>query len=124
MSKIESHRDLLVWQKAMDLGVLIYDLSAKFPRTETYRLVDQITRSVASIPANIAEGRGRATKREYAHFLSVARGSLMETDTYVMFAIRLRYTTATETQSIFDLITEISKMLTVLRARLLEDDEA
>jgi four helix bundle protein len=64
------------------------------------------------IPANIAEGRGRATKREYAHFLLIARGSLMETDTYVMFAIRLGYTTATETQSIFDLITEISKMLT------------
>jgi four helix bundle protein len=112
MSKIESHRDLLVWQKAMDLGVLIYDLSAKFPRREIYRLVDQICRSVASIPANIAEGRGRATKREYAHFLLIARGSLMETDTYVMFAIRLGYTTATETQSIFDLITEISKMLT------------
>ena len=123
MSKIESHRDLIVWQKAMDLGVLIYQLSAKFPRIETYRLVDQVTRSVASVPANIAEGRGRATKREYAHFLSVAKGSLMETETYVTFAIRLGYSTEAETQPILALITEISKMLTVLRSRLSEDDE-
>lgn len=116
MSKIESHRDLIVWQKAMDLGVLIYQLSAKFPRIETYRLVDQVTRSVVSVPTNIAEGRGRATKREYAHFLSVAKGSLMETETYVTFAIRLGYSTEAETQPIRALITEISKMLTVLRS--------
>jgi four helix bundle protein len=122
MSKIESHRDLVVWQKAMDLGVLIYQLSAKFPRIETYRLVNQITRSVASVPANIAEGRGRATKREYSHFLSVAKGSLMETETYVMFAVRLGYTTEIETQPILNLITEISKMLTVLRSRLSEGE--
>jgi four helix bundle protein len=123
MSKIESHRDLVVWQKAMDLGVLIYKLSAKFPRVETYRLVDQVTRSLASVPANIAEGRGRATKREYAHFLSVAKGSLMQTETYVTFAIRLGYSTDAETQPILALIAEISKMLTVLRSRLLEGGE-
>jgi four helix bundle protein len=122
MSKIESHRDLVVWQKAMDLGVLIYKLSAKFPRTETYRLVDQVTRSACSVAANIAEGRGRATKREYSHFLSIAKGSLMETETYVMFAVRLGYTTQIESQGIFDLITEISKMLTVLRLRLSEGE--
>jgi four helix bundle protein len=60
MGKIESHRDLVVWQKAMDLTVLIYKLSGQFPSSEAYRLVTQITRSAASVPANIAEGRGRS----------------------------------------------------------------
>lgn len=122
MSRIESHRELLVWQKAMDLAVAIYVLSAKFPAKETYRLVAQITRSAASVPANIAEGKGRATQRDYSHFVAIAKGSLMEAETYVMLSIRLGYVSQAEAQPVLDLITEISKMLTVLRTRLLETD--
>ena len=122
MSRIESHRELLVWQKAMDLAVAIYQLSAKFPSTEIYRLVAQITRSATSVPANIAEGKARATQRDYSHFLAIAKGSLMETETYVMLSSRLGYATQVETKPILDLITEISKMLTVLRSRLAETD--
>lgn len=118
MSKIESHRELLVWQKAMDMAVAIYELSAKFPVKETYRLVTQVTRSATSVPANIAEGKGRATQRDYAHFVAIARGSLMETETYVMLSIRLGYVGQVEAKPLLDLITEISKMLTVLRMRL------
>lgn len=121
MSKIESHRELVVWQKAMDLAVAIYQLSAKFPPTEIYRLVAQITRSATSVPANIAEGKARATQRDYSHFLSIAKGSLMETETYVMLSTRLGYSTQGETKPLLDLITEISKMLTVLRSRLAEN---
>ncbi len=115
MSTIRSHRDLIVWQKAMDFAVQIYALSAKFSRTEVYRLVSQITRAAASVPANIAEGHARGSTREYAHCLSIAKGSLMESETFVMLAVRLKYLTASEAEPSLDLITQISKMLTTLR---------
>ena len=117
---VQSHRDLKVWQKAMDLAVAVYGLAAKFPPTETYRLGSQITRAAASVPANIAEGNARGTKRDYANFLSVAKGSLMETETFLMLAIRLRFLSPEETATAFSLVTEISKMLTTLRSRLRE----
>lgn len=120
MTKITSHRDLIVWQKAMDLAVLVYQLSVKFPSNELYRLVAQMTASAASVPTNIAEGNARATKRDYSHFLAVAKGSLMETETFVILSIRLGYVTQAQAQAVVDLITEVSKMLTVLRSRLMD----
>jgi four helix bundle protein len=116
----QSHRDLIVWQKAMDLAESVYGLAGKFPSAETYRLGSQITRAAASVPANIAEGNARGTKRDYANFLSVAKGSLMETETFLMLSVRLKYLTQEETAAAFSLITEISKMLTALRRRLQE----
>jgi len=116
--KIESHRDLLVWQKAMDLAVAVYQLSRKFPATEIYRLVAQMTKSATSVPANIAEGHSRATSRDYSNFLAIAKGSLMETETFVMLSVRLGYASQAEAQPVLALITEISKMLTALRSRL------
>ena len=119
MSKIESHRDLLVWQKAMDLTVEVYRLTKSFPPVETYRLTGQVTRAAASVPANIAEGNARGTRRDYASFLAVAKGSLMETETFVMLAVRLGYLSQAEADPSLMLVTEISKMLTALRSRLL-----
>lgn len=121
MGKIESHRDLLVWQKAMDLAVEVYRLTSKFPSSETYRLVSQITRAVASVPANIAEGHARATRKDFANFLAIAKGSLMETETFLMLAVRLKYLTENEASLALGLITENSKMLTALRNRLKEE---
>lgn len=120
VAKIESHRDLIVWQKAMDLAVEVYRLAAKFPPTETYRLVSQVTRAAASVPANIAEGHARGTSRDYSNFLSIAKGSLMETETFLTLAVRLGYLSQEEAGPALGLITEISKMLTVLRRRLTE----
>ena len=117
---IRSHRDLTVWQKSMDLAEIAYQLAAKFPPPETYRLGSQITRAVASVPANIAEGNARRTKRDYAHFVSVAKGSLMETETFLMLAVRLKYLSHENTATAMNLIMEISKMLTALRSRLIE----
>src|SRR5437867_1308629 len=91
--KIESYRDLIVWQKAMDLAVLVYGFTEGFPAAEVHRLSSQITRAAAPVPANIAEGRGRGTSRDYANFLAIARGSLMETDTFLRLAIRLGFLT-------------------------------
>lgn len=105
----------------MDLAVFVYRLSAKFPSNEMYRLVAQMTKSAASIPANIAEGHARGTRRDYLNFLAIAKSSLMETETFVMLSIRLRYVSQEEAQHVLNLIIEISKMLTVLRSRLAEN---
>jgi len=116
--EVRSHRDLIVWQKAMDLAVDVYRLSCGFPRDEVYRLTSQMTRAIASVPANIAEGNARSTRREYAHFLSIAKGSLMEAETFLSLSVRLDYVPGSDAARIFDLITEVSKMLTALRTRL------
>ena len=121
MAKIESHRDLIVWQKGMDLAVLTYQLAERFPKNERYRLVAQVTRAAASVPANIAEGHARGTAKDYANFLAIAKGSLMETETFLMLAVRLRYLDENEAKPALSLITEISKMLTSLRNKLLGD---
>lgn len=118
---VSSHRDLIVWRKGMDLVVTIYQISAQFPRVEAHRLVDQITRAAVSVPANIAEGHARASKREFARFLAIAKGSAMEVETYLTVAVRLEYVSESEASPAFALITEVSKMLTALRKRMLED---
>src|SRR5688572_20462990 len=120
MAKVESHRDLIVWQKAMRLAVEVYRLSAMFPRTEEYRLTAQITRAAASVPANIAEGHARGTRRDYANFLAIAKGSLAETDTFLLLALELEFTTADRANVASDLIQEVGRMLTALRLRLVQ----
>ena len=102
----------------MDLAVAVYQLTRKFPSAEIYRLVAQMTRSAASVPANIAEGHSRATSRDYSNFLAIAKGSLMETETFVMLSVRLGYASQADAQPVLAVITEISKMLTTLRSRL------
>jgi four helix bundle protein len=82
---IESHRDLLVWQKSMDLAVLAYRLTVQFPADERYGMISQIRRSAASVPANIAEGYGRESPGAYAQHLRVAQGSLKEFETKLNF---------------------------------------
>ena len=118
MAKIESHRDLIVWQKGLDLVVLVYGVSARFPAAERYRLIDQLSRSIVSVPANIAEGHARSTAKDFANFLAIARGSLAEAETYIELAVRLRYITSAEAQPVFGLIDEVGRMLTTLRRRL------
>ncbi|MBV9434600.1 MAG: four helix bundle protein [Acidobacteria bacterium] len=118
MPKIQSHRDLVVWQKSMDLTVLVYRLAQKLPSSELYRLVAQMTRSAASVPANIAEGHARSTRRDYSHFLSIAKGSLMETETYLMLCLRLNYLRDSDIDAAQALLTEISKMITAIRTKL------
>jgi four helix bundle protein len=116
---VRSHRDLVVWQKAMDLTVVVYGLAQRFPRAEQYGLVSQITRSAVSVPANIAEGNGRrGSRREYSHYLGIARGSLMETETHVMLAQRLGFVNEEEAARVLSLIDEVSRMITTMRTRL------
>lgn len=99
-AKPDSHRDLIVWQKAMDLAVDIYQLARRLPRDETYRLVSQVTRAAVSVSANIAEGRSRATRKDFANFLAIAKGSLMEAETLLTLAVRLNYLKGEETRAV------------------------
>ena len=104
-----SFRNLIVWQKSMSLVRSVYALSKTFPPDERYALTDQLRRAVVSIPSNIAEGNGRASSKDYAHFLSIARGSLYETVTQLEIAKDLGY--VKELTEILVLAGEIGSML-------------
>lgn len=108
---IESHRDLIVWQKSMDLAVSAYRLTNSFPVDERYGLTSQIRRSGASIPANIAEGYGRESSGAYAQQLKVAQGSLKEFETHVELAHRVGLVDELNLSMILKTSEEIGKML-------------
>ena len=88
---VASYRDLLVWQKSMDLVVKSYELAKRLPSNETYGLATQIQRSAVSVPANIAEGYGRHHLGDYLHHVSVANGSLKELETHLLIGQKLLY---------------------------------
>lgn len=108
---LQSYRDLLVWQKALDLALLIYRLSEKFPKSEIYCLTSQLRRAAVSVPSNIAEGYGRGSRKEYLQFLSIAQGSLKELETQVILAQRLQYAKEEESEELLLLSETVGKML-------------
>ena len=115
---LKSYRDLLVWQKAMDLVVACYRITALLPKNETYGLVNQIQRAAVSVPANIAEGHGRDHLGDYLHHLSVANGSLMELETHLLLLPRLSYLKSSELGNGLRTTDEIGKMLSGLSKSL------
>ena len=116
--KSSDFKQLKVWQKSMDLTMLIYSLVKFLPKDENYALSDQMRRAVVSIPSNIAEGQGRASDKEYVHFLSMARGSLWELLTQLEICERLNYLKADQTMEARNLVNEISKMINALSKAL------
>lgn len=84
--KILSYRDLVVWQKSKDFAVTIYRLTKEFPSEEKFGLVSQMRRAAISIPSNIAEGRGRRSRKDFVQFLYIALGSLSELETQIEIA--------------------------------------
>jgi four helix bundle protein len=90
---VNCYKDLIVWQKAMDLTEMVYQATKAFPREELYGLTNQVRRAAVSIPSNIAEGQARQSTAEFRNFLSLARGSLAEVETQLMIAQRLGYLT-------------------------------
>ena len=115
---VQSYRDLLVWQKGMHLAVLSYRQTQNLPKQEEYCLTSQIVRAASSIPANIAEGHGRGTRKDYAHFVSIARGSLFELETFVLLVKELQLVEASLCDDLLSVSDEVSRMLASLRARL------
>jgi four helix bundle protein len=120
MSDVRSYRDLVVWQKGMELVEEAYKLAKLMPKTEEYRLTSQLLRAAVSIPANIAEGSSRGTRRDYANFISIAIGSLGETETLLELVVRCELVGAEHVERAQSLADEIGRMLNVLRQRLAE----
>jgi four helix bundle protein len=109
-----SYRDLRVWQHAMDVVVEIYRETDTFPRHELYGLASQMRRAAVSVPSNIAEGKGRLTDRDRAHFFSQARGSLLELETQVLIGQRLGYLTDAVTTALLSRCQDLGRMLNSL----------
>lgn len=102
---IQSFRDLIVWQRSVELSLDIYRGTADFPGDERFGLVSQLRRAAVSVPSNIAEGYGRGSRSDYLRFLKVARGSLFELETQMTIACRLGYLR----EQVFDRLDELSK---------------
>ena len=109
--RINTYKDLIVWQKSMDLVIKIYKLIDLFPKSEIYGLSSQIKRSAVSVPSNIAEGRRRGTKNEYRQFLTIAYASGAELETQIEIAKRLSFGKDEDYLRVDSLLLEIMKML-------------
>lgn len=108
---VQSYKELIAWQKGMDLVEKIYKATQGFPRDEVYGLTSQVRRAAVSIPSNIAEGQGRNTTRDFLNFLAVARGSLKEVETQVLIARRLNYIQTAEEGEIVEQIAEVGRII-------------
>jgi four helix bundle protein len=109
--RIRSYKDLIVWQKGIELVTSVYSISKTFPNEEKFGLVNQLNRAVVSVPANIAEGWGRESSKNYLQFLRISRGSLMEVETLMIISKNLNYLDNNSFKIISDQIEETGKIL-------------
>src|SRR5271169_3937830 len=116
--KISSYRDLVVWQKSVELVTAVYTVTSSFPRQEVFGLTSQLRRCAVSVPSNIAEGQGRATKGEFVQFLSHARGSLFELETQVLIAGELGYLPSECQGRLGEKVQEVARILNGLLTSL------
>ena len=116
--ELSSYRDLKVWQRAVDMVEGMYCLSRRLPSEEKFGLTSQLRRAAVSVPANIAEGYGRAQRGEYLQHLSIARGSLAEVETLLVLCVRLKLLDREETRTAWELCQETGRMLGALQSSL------
>ena len=121
MREMKDYKELEVWQKSVTLATETYKTTERFPRAERFGLTGQIRRAVTSVPANIAEGWGRGSTKEYIQFLLIARGSLAELETHLIIAHQLHYLDDASLNNLQGRIVSVGQMLNrlvqVLRAR-------
>ncbi len=117
-SSVRSYKDLVVWQKGIALAKVIYRLTQTFPSAEKFGLVAQMRRAAVSIPSNIAEGQARHTTGEFVQFISHAEGSVAELDTQLILSTELQLFEPATATAAFELISELRRMLNVLRRTL------
>lgn len=108
---IKSFRDLIVWQKSMQLVSAVYQATQSFPKQETYGLVSQLRRASVSVPSNIAEGHGRLSTGEYRHFLGQARGSLVELEAQILISEMLGYLERNQSLVLISRVEEVGRIL-------------
>ncbi len=118
MDKIRSYKDLIVWQKAIGVVTDVYLTTKKFPSEERFGLSSQMQRAAVSIAANIAEGHGRGTRSDYAHFLDMSNGSVSELETLFIIVRKLSYCSDEQCSKIEGQLHEVGKMLGSLRSKL------
>ena len=112
MNEVKSHKDLMVWKQSMDLVIIVYKLTDKFPRHEQFSLTSQMRRASVSVPSNISEGAGRKSNKEFMRFLYISLGSLAELETQLEIAKRLEYVLNVE--EVFEKMIYIRRMLSKL----------
>jgi four helix bundle protein len=115
---VPAHRDLIVWQRAIDLACACYKLARQLPSSERFELAAQLRRSSSSVHANIAEGAGRRTRAELASFLSIARGSAMEVDSHTEMAVRVDLLPRADVERAQGLANEVIRMLSTMMRRI------
>lgn len=116
--KINSFKDLIVWQKSINLALLIYKLTDTFPKSEIYGLTSQMRRASVSIPSNISEGFKRRHLGEYTQFLSIADGSAAELETQLIISERLSFGDSVIMTTAKNLLSEVQRMLGVMISKL------
>jgi four helix bundle protein len=115
---MHGYKDLLVWQKSMELVVAIYRVTQSFPKTETYGLSSQMQRAAISVPSNIAEGHGLKQTQAYVRHIAIASGSLAEVETQLEISERLGYLSQQEKVRVAEQADEVGRMLAGLRRSL------
>jgi four helix bundle protein len=113
-----NYRDIVAWQKAMDLCQAVYELTRTFPKTEQYGLTSQIRRCAVSIPSNIAEGQGRGSDKDWARFLAIAYGSLREVETQALLSQMLGFAEKSAVEKILERAGEVGRLINGLRRSL------
>lgn len=121
MNKINSYKDLLVWQKGMEIVKLVYAISSHFPKEEMFGLTSQIRRASTSIPLNIAEGYGRSSRLSYRSFIRIARSSNHELETALEIALMLEFVVEKDVVELKRNIEEESRMLNSLIQKLSDE---
>jgi len=119
--RLQSYKDLIVWQKGIALVKEVYTMTRTFPSEEKFGLVSQMRRAAVSIPSNIAEGQARHTTKEFVQFLSHAEGSVAELETQLILGVELGYCTSDRAAPEQGLTSELKRMLNALRRKLLEN---
>lgn len=120
LSKSRSYQDLVVWRKALELARKIYAFTQRFPKEETYGLIQQARRAAVSISANIAEGQARNGVKEFVQFLGIANGSLAELRTYLYLSAKLKFSQIPETKLLVEDCDEVARLLNSLKSSLLK----
>jgi len=115
---MKNFKELIVWNKAVELVLVLYGVTKEFPKEERYGLSSQIRRAAVSIPSNIAEGHMRTTAKDFRQFLAIARGSCAELETQIIISYRLEYLKENDFQSLITKTGEIARMLSSLSSKL------
>lgn len=115
---IETYKELIVWQKGIAIVSLTYRYTATFPKEEIYGLTSQMRRAAVSIPSNIAEGRSRSTRKDFAQFLRIAQGSLAELETQLVVSENLGFGKVDIRQELLDHLAEEKRMLNAMIKKL------